>query len=72
MLTDSLGWLATGVFAGSYLCARPESVRRVQMGGAVLWVAYGLFIQALPVVAANVLVLSAASWAARREARRTS
>ena len=60
---EYLGWLATAVFVGSYLCKRPESLKRVQMAGAAMWVIYGLLIGATPVVAANVLVLAAAGWA---------
>ena len=65
-MADSLGWLATGVFAGSYFCRRPEALRRVQMLGALMWVAYGFLVHALAVVAANLLVPSAAAWTARR------
>ena len=50
----------------SYFCKRPETLRRVQMLGALMWVAYGLLVHALPVVVANLLVLSAAAWTARR------
>ena len=63
MLTDYLGWAATAVFVGSYLCKRSETLKRVQMIGALMWVAYGLLIQATPVVAANLLVFGAAGWA---------
>ena len=66
-MTAYLGWVATAVFVGSYFCARAEHLRRVQMAGAVLWVLYGVVIGAAPVVAANVLVLSAAAWTARRQ-----
>ena len=65
-MIDTLGWLATAVFTGSYFCKRPEVLRRVQMLGALMWVAYGALVHALPVVAANLLVLSAAAWTARR------
>jgi hypothetical protein len=65
-MIDALGWAATAVFAGSYFCRRPETLRRVQMLGALMWVAYGLLMHALPVVVANLLVLSAAAWTARR------
>jgi hypothetical protein len=65
-MTSYLGWIATAVFVGSYFCARPEHLRRVQMVGAVVWVLYGVLIGAAPVVAANVLVLGAAAWTGRR------
>ena len=59
---EYLGWLATAVFVGSYLCRRPEALKRVQMLGAMMWVVYGLLIQATPVVAANLLVFTVAGW----------
>lgn len=66
---ESLGWLATAVFVGSYFFARPSLLRRVQMGGALLWITYGVLINATPVVVANVLVFSAAAWTAARAAK---
>lgn len=64
--TDLLGWAAAAVFVSSYFCRRVEILRAVQMAGAAMWVVYGLLIPAPPVVAANLLVLSAAAWAAKR------
>jgi len=67
-----IGWVATAVFAGSYLCRRQVTLRRVQAAAAVLWVVYGVLIHALPVVVANVIVASVAlysslaSWPRRR------
>ena len=47
-------------------------LKRVQMVGALMWVIYGVAMQAMPVVAANVLVIAAAAWTAKRaRARRT-
>ena len=65
---EYLGWLATAVFVGSYLCKAPDSLKRVQMAGALIWVIYGLLIQATPVVAANLLVFMVAGWALRKRA----
>lgn len=65
-MTDTLGWAATAVFVGSYFFARPELLVRVQMLGAVMWVAYGVAMRAPPVIVANVLVLGAAAWKASR------
>jgi hypothetical protein len=65
---DALGWAATAVFVASYFFAKPHVLRRAQMVGAVMWVVYGLLMRAAPVVAANVLVLAAAAWTARRAA----
>lgn len=61
---ELLGWAATAVFVGSYFFSRPALLRGVQMCGALLWVAYGVLINASPVIVANVLVLSAAAWTA--------
>lgn len=66
MQADWIGWVATAVFVGSYLCTRAEALRRVQMVGAALWIGYGLLTQAAPVITANVLVLGAAAWASWR------
>ena len=65
---ESLGWAATAVFVSSYFCARPQTLKRVQMAGAAMWTAYGLTIGSVPVVAANLLVLAAAAWSGRRAA----
>ena len=62
-IVEYLGWLATAVFVGSYLCKGSEALKRVQMVGALMWVVYGLLIRATPVVAANLLVFAAAGWA---------
>jgi hypothetical protein len=66
ILVEALGWAATAVFVGSYFFTRAEVLVRVQMAGAVMWVAYGLLMGAPPVVVANVLVLGAAAWKARQ------
>ncbi len=67
--TELLGWLATAVFVGSYFFVRPSLLRGVQMFGALLWVTYGVLINASPVIVANVLVFSAAAWTTYRKAR---
>jgi hypothetical protein len=61
-----IGWVATAVFASSYLCKRQVTLRRVQAGAAVLWVAYGLLIHAFPVVVANAIVASVALYSSFR------
>jgi hypothetical protein len=65
-MIEYLGWLATAIFVGSYLCAQATALRRVQMAGALLWVVYGLSIKAYPVVVANLLVAGAAAWTLTR------
>lgn len=66
---EYLGWLATAVFVSSYFCSRPESLTRVQMAGALMWIVYGVLIGASPVVVANLLVFAAAAWTTARIAR---
>ena len=61
-MTDTLGWLATTLFVGSYFFKRPALLRIAQMSGAALWIVYGALIDAVPVVVANGLVLAAAAW----------
>ena len=69
MSADWVGWVATAVFVGSYLCTRADALRKVQMVGAALWIGYGVMMQAAPVVTANALVLGAAAWTSRRQVR---
>jgi hypothetical protein len=57
---EALGWLATAAFASSYLLKDPAALRRSQAFAALLWVAYGAIIHALPVVVANLVVAGAA------------
>lgn len=61
-MVDSVGWLATATFVGSYFCKQPTTLRRVQAVGALLWLTYGALIHALPVVVANMIVASVALW----------
>lgn len=72
MSADWIGWVATAVFVGSYLCTRADALRKVQMVGAALWIGYGVMMQAAPVVTANALVLGAAALASRRSAKEPS
>lgn len=69
MGAEWLGWTATAVFTSSYLFRGPSALRRVQMFGALLWIVYGAVLGAAPVVAANALLLGAATAAAWRERR---
>jgi hypothetical protein len=65
-----IGWVATAVFAGSYLCKDPAALRRVQAAAAVLWVIYGALIGAAPVVVANIIVAGAALYSSASRNRR--
>ena len=64
-----LGWLATAVVASSYLFKQPVVLKRIQAGGAVMWLVYGLTIHSLPVIAANLIVAGAAGISSFTERR---
>ena len=57
---DLVGWAATALFAVSYFCREPRTLRLVQGGAALLWLAYGVLLHAAPVIVANVIVASLA------------
>ena len=59
-----IGWLATAVFASSYFCKNPRTLRGVQGLAALLWIGYGLLIGAVPVVVANTVVAFLAIYSA--------
>ena len=55
-----IGWVATAAFAASYFCRQPATLRRVQALAALLWIGYGIIINAPPVIVANVVVAAIA------------
>jgi len=61
-----IGWIATATFAGSYFCKKPKSLRRIQALAALLWIAYGILIHALPVIVANLVVATIAVYSSFR------
>jgi hypothetical protein len=61
-----IGWVATACFGVSYFCKNTATLRLVQAGAALLWIAYGVLIHALPVVVANAIVAMAALYSALR------
>jgi len=66
VLIDYLGWASTAVFVASYFFTRVQTLRRIQMAGALMWTAYGILLHAAPVIVANVLVFGAAVWTSRQ------
>ena len=64
-MLNSIGWIATAVLAVSYFCKEATTLRKVQAAGALLWMAYGIAIHALPVVVANLIVAGAAVYSLR-------
>jgi hypothetical protein len=67
-MVDYLGWTATAVFVSSYFYTGATALRRTQMAGSILWMMYGVVMHAAPVIVANLLVLCAAAWTAKRSA----
>jgi uncharacterized protein with PQ loop repeat len=65
MLT-ALGWIATSVFTCSYMAKKASTLRIIQAIAALLWIAYGFLIHAMPVVVANALVAAAAIYSTLR------
>lgn len=61
---DLVGWAATALFAASYSCREPRRLRLTQAAAALLWLAYGIALDAMPVIVANVIVASLALWSA--------
>ena len=59
-MIESVGWVATAVFAVSYFYRRPAAMRRVQALAAALWIVYGIAIKAPPVIVANLVVAAVA------------
>jgi len=67
--SDLVGWAATALFAASYFCREPRALRLTQAAAALLWLVYGVALQALPVIVANVIVASLALSSAWSEPR---
>jgi len=65
-MLDWIGWVATAIFASSYFCKRPGTLRRIQALDAFLWIGYGLLIHALPVIVANLVVAGMALYSSRQ------
>jgi hypothetical protein len=68
-VSEWIGWVATAVFAGSYFCRQPATLRRFQAVAALLWISYGVLIRAVPVIAANLVVAVLAVWSSFRQQR---
>jgi hypothetical protein len=66
---DLVGWAATATFAVSYFCRDPRTLRLIQAAAATMWLAYGIALNAAPVIVANVIVVGLALWSARSTPR---
>jgi hypothetical protein len=60
-MSNWIGWIATAVFTSSYFFKRAGSIRIVQMIGALMWLGYGVLVDARPVIVANLLAVAAAA-----------
>jgi hypothetical protein len=69
---DLIGWMATALFSVSYFCREPRRLRLVQAAAALLWLAYGIALSALPVIVANLIVAALALWSTRARAGETA
>ena len=65
-MLDYIGWLATAIFASSYFCKQPGTLRRIQALAALLWIGYGILIHAAPVIVANLVVAAVALYSSFR------
>jgi hypothetical protein len=66
---DWLGWIATAVFLASYSRKNQRTLRLTQAVAALLWVAYGVLLHALPIIVANLLVAGVAAYSSRSPRR---
>jgi hypothetical protein len=57
---DWIGWVASAIFASSYFTKQPGTLRRIQALAALLWMAYGILIHAMPIIVANLVVAAIA------------
>jgi hypothetical protein len=64
-----IGWVATAVFAVSYFCRQPKTLRIVQAIGALMRVTYRFLIGSTPVVVANMIVALAEVYSSLAPAR---
>ena len=61
---DWVGWVATALFAASYVVRRPLHLLLLQALAGTLWILYALAIGAMPVLIANLVVTTGALYKA--------
>jgi hypothetical protein len=71
-MVDGLGWVATALFAASYFCKSSGAMRRFQASAALLWVGYGIWMNARPIIVANLIVASLAVYSDLKQLRLSS
>ncbi len=65
-IPDSVGWLATALFAVSYFTHTAARIRMVQAAASSMWIVYGVLIHSWPVIVANAIVVTLALFTAWR------
>jgi uncharacterized protein with PQ loop repeat len=71
-MVDGLGWVATALFASSYFCKTSSAMRRVQALAALMWVGYGIWMNAPPIIVANLIVATLAVYSDWKQPRLSS
>jgi hypothetical protein len=59
---DGIGWAATAIFGVSYFVRRPAAMRLLQAAASLCWIACGILLHSAPIIVANVIVASLATW----------
>lgn len=59
-MLEALGWVATSLFAISYLLKTRQALQIIQASSAALWIGYGIAIDSSPVIVANVIIIASA------------
>jgi hypothetical protein len=65
-MIDAIGWAATAIFLASYSCTDSRRLRLTQAAAAIVWVAYGAMLDAMPIIVANLLVAGVAAYSAAK------
>jgi hypothetical protein len=68
-MLDALGWVATAMFASSYFFKSSRGMRRAQAVAALVWVSYGVWMNALPIIVSNTIVAVLACYTDLKETR---
>lgn len=53
---EMIGWVATAIFAVSYFFKQPNQLRYIQAVAAMLWISYGIYLKAPPIIVSNLVV----------------
>lgn len=69
-MTDAIGWVATAIFLASYSCTDQRKLRLVQAAAALVWAGYGVLLNAVPIIVANLLLAAVAAYSAVQGFRR--